>query len=79
METKQKQRQKSVNVHHTRMFLRSRGVWFGFAEKMFMFCSAKSRSLSFSEDDCYPTLNLYSFYEQWLVITTSACKESRVR
>ena len=25
------------------MFVRSRGVWFGFAEKMFMFCSAKSR------------------------------------
>ena len=27
--------------------VRSRGVWFGFAEKMFMFCSAKSRRLVF--------------------------------
>ena len=43
------------------MFVRSRGVWFGFAEKMFTFCSAKSRKHVFSEDDCYPSLNLYSF------------------
>ena len=41
------------------MFVRIRGVWFGFAEKMFMFCSAKSRKLVFSEDDCHPSL--YSF------------------
>ena len=27
------------------MFVRSRGVWFGFAEKMFMFCLGKSRKL----------------------------------
>ena len=39
------------------MFVRRRRVWFGFgAEKMFMFCSAKSRKLVFSEDDCHPTL-----------------------
>ena len=43
------------------MFVRSRGVWFGFAEKMFTFCSAKSRKHVFSEDDCHPSLNLYSF------------------
>ena len=29
------------------MFVRGRGAWFGFAEKMFMFCSAKSRKLVF--------------------------------
>ena len=29
------------------MFVRSRGVWCGFVEKMFMFCSAKSRKLVF--------------------------------
>ena len=40
------------------MFVRIGGVWFGFAEKMFMFCSAKSRKLVFSEDDCH---TLYSF------------------
>ena len=42
------------------MFVRSRGVWFGFAEKMITFCSAKSGKLFFffSEDDCHPTLNL---------------------
>ena len=43
------------------MFIRSRGVWFPFAEKMFTFCSAKSRKHVFSEDDCHPSLNLYSF------------------
>ena len=43
------------------MFVRSRGVWFGFAEKMFTFCSAKSRKHVFSEDDCHPSLNLHSF------------------
>ena len=43
------------------MFVRSRGVWFGFAEKMFTFCLAKSRKNVFSEDDCHPSLNLHSF------------------
>ena len=43
------------------MFLGCHGVWFGFAEKMFMFFSAKSRNLFFRKDDCNPTLNLYSF------------------
>ena len=45
------------------MFVRSRGVLFGFAEKMFTFCSAKSRKDVFSEDDF--------IYEHWLVITAS--------
>ena len=45
------------------MFVRSRGVWFGFAEKMFTFFSAKSRKDVFSEDDF--------IYEHWLVITAS--------
>ena len=31
------------------MFVRSRGVWFGFADKMFMIFSAKSRKLVFKE------------------------------
>ena len=46
------------------MFVRSRGAWFGFAEKMFTFqtfCSAKSRKHVFSKDDCHPSLNSYSF------------------
>ena len=43
------------------MFVRSRGVWFGFAEKLYTFCSAKSRKHVFSEDDCHPSLNLHSF------------------
>ena len=46
------------------MFVRSRGAWFRFAEKMFTFqtfCSAKSRKHVFSEDDCHPSLNSYSF------------------
>ena len=43
------------------MFVRSRGVWFGFAEKMFTFCLAKSRKHVFSEDDCHHSLNLHSF------------------
>ena len=43
------------------MFVRSRGVWFGFAKKMFTFRSAKSRKHVFSEDDCHPSLNVYSF------------------
>ena len=38
METKQKQ---------TDMLVRSREVWFGFTEKMFMFSLAKSRKLVF--------------------------------
>ena len=41
------------------MFVRSSGVWFGFAEKTF--CLAKSRKHVFSEDDCHPSLNLHSF------------------
>ena len=41
--------------------MRSRGVWFGFAENMFTFCLAKSRKHVFSEDDCPPSLNLHSF------------------
>ena len=41
--------------------MRSRGVWFGFAENMFMFCLAKFRKHVFSEDDCHPSLNLHSF------------------
>ena len=45
------------------MFVRSRGVGFGFAEKMFTFCSAKSRKDVFSDDDF--------IYENWLVITAS--------
>ena len=43
------------------MFVRSRGVWFGFDENMFTFCSAKSRNHVLSEDDCHPSLNLHSF------------------
>ena len=43
------------------MFVRSRGVWFGFAEKISTFCLAKSRKHVFSEDDCNPSLNLHSF------------------
>ena len=37
------------------MFVRSRRVWFGFAEKMFTFSLAKSRKRFFflSEDDCH--------------------------
>ena len=43
------------------MFVRSRGVWFGFAENMFMFCLAKFRKHVFREDDFHPSLNLHSF------------------
>ena len=43
------------------MFVRNRGVWFGFAEKVFTFCLEKSRTHVFNEDDCHPSLNLYSF------------------
>ena len=34
---------------------------FGFAEKMFTFCLAKSRKHVLSEDGCHPSLNLHSF------------------
>ena len=34
---------------------------FGFAEKMFTFCLAKSRKHLLSEDNCHPSLNLHSF------------------
>ena len=34
---------------------------FGFAEKMFTFCLAKSRKHVFSEDDRRPSLNFHSF------------------
>ena len=53
------------------MFVRGRGVWFRLAEKMLMFARRNPENLFFSEDDCHPTLNLYSFHEQWLVITAS--------
>ena len=43
------------------MFVRGRVVWFGFAEKMFTFCLAKSRKHVFNEDDCHLSLNLHSF------------------
>ena len=43
------------------MFVRSRGLWFGFAENMFTFCLAKSRKHVLSDDDCHPSLNLHSF------------------
>ena len=56
------------------MFVRSRGVWFGFAEKMFTFCLVKSRKHVFSEDDCHPSLNLPSFtnigWSLWLLEKT---------
>ena len=45
------------------MFVRSRGVWFGFAEKMFMFCSGEIQKT------CVLANN--NIYEQWLVITAS--------
>ena len=45
------------------MFVRSHGVWVGFAEKMFTLCSAKSGKDLFSDDDF--------IYENWLVITAS--------
>ena len=55
------------------MFIRSHEVWFGFAEKKFIFCLPKSRKLVFfSEDDCHPTL--YSFanngWSLWLLEKT---------
>ena len=54
------------------MFVRSRGVWFGFAEKMFMFCSAKSGNLVFSaKTTVIPYFKIIFIYEQWLVITAS--------
>ena len=56
------------------MFVRSRGVWFGFAENMFTFCSAKSRKHVFSGDDSWRLssfLKLIFIYEHWLVITAS--------
>ena len=43
------------------MFVGSRGVWFGFAGKMYTFCLAKSKKHVFSEDDCHPSLNVHSF------------------
>ena len=43
------------------MFARSRGVWFGFGEKTFTLCLAKSRKHVLSEDNCHPSLNLHSF------------------
>ena len=43
------------------MLVRSRAVWFGFAEKIFTFCLAYPEKLFFSEEMCHPTLNLYSF------------------
>ena len=43
------------------MFVRTHGVWLGFAEKMFTFCSAKSGKHVFREDDYHPSLNSYSF------------------
>ena len=33
---------------------------FGFPEKMFTFCLAKSRKHVLSEDGCHPSLNLHS-------------------
>ena len=50
------------------MFVRARGVWFRFAEKMLMFARRNPENLFFSEDDCHPTLNLYSFLNNgWLL------------
>ena len=56
------------------MFVRSRGVWFGFAENMFTFCSAKSRKHVFSGDDSWRLSSFFKLifiYEHWLVITAS--------
>ena len=52
---------KSAWSENTHMFVRSRGVRFGFAWKMFMFARRNPENLFFSEDDCHPTLTLYSF------------------
>ena len=56
------------------MFVRGRGVWFGFAEKMFTFCSAKSGKHVFREDNCHPSLNSCSFtnigWSLWLLEKT---------
>ena len=39
------------------MFIRSRGVWFGFAEKdVYVLLGEIQKTLFFSEDDCHPTL-----------------------
>ena len=53
------------------MFVRSRGVWFGFAEKMFTFCSAKSRKHVFSEGRLSSVFKVIFICEHWLVITAS--------
>ena len=56
------------------MFVRSRGVWFGFAENMFTFCSAKSRKHVFSGDDSWRLSSFFKLvfiYEHWLFITAS--------
>ena len=52
---------KSAWGENTHMFVRGRGVRFGFAWKMFMFARRNPENLFFSEDDCHPTLTLYSF------------------
>ena len=49
------------------MFVRSGGVWFGFAEKsvtyvlLWRFARRNPENMFVSEDDCHPSLNLHSF------------------
>ena len=39
------------------MFLRSRGVWFEFAERCLRLAWQNPENIFFTEDDCHPSLN----------------------
>ena len=56
------------------MFLRSRGVWFGFAERCLRLAWQNPENIFFTEDDCHPSLNLHSFtnfgWSLWLLEKT---------
>ena len=44
------------------MFVRRRGVWFGFAvNDVYVLLDKIQQNLFFSEDDCHPTLTLHLF------------------
>ena len=52
------------------MLVGRRGVWFEFAEKMFVFLGEIQKTLFFSKDDSHPTFCSFTKRE-WLVITAS--------
>ena len=65
METKQKQSQKSLKVHvmlkYSHVYKKSWSMVWIRRKHVYVLLGEIQKTLFFNEDDCHPSLNLYSF------------------